>query len=70
MTQEHIGPRLHSQEPGFLRTPWRTLEALLGATSTSEGTTQNHRVSEWVECMVGSVEGRQLVVRVKLDIRG
>lgn len=44
MTQEHMGPRPHSQEPGFLRTSWRTLEAPLGATSTSEGTTQNHRV--------------------------
>ena len=70
MTQEQLGPCPYSQEPCFLRTPWRTLEALLGVTSTSEGTTQNHRVSEWVECMVGSVEGRQLVVRVKLDVRG
>ncbi|XP_077717927.1 uncharacterized protein LOC144292091 isoform X3 [Canis aureus] len=43
MIQEHVGPRPHSQEPGFLRTLWRTLEAPLGATSTSEGTTQNHR---------------------------
>ena len=34
------------------------------------GTTQNHRVSEWVELMVGSGEGRQLVVRVRLDVRG
>ncbi len=49
MTLEHVEPRPHSQEPSFLRTPWRTLEAPLGATSTSEGTTHKHRVSEWVE---------------------
>ena len=41
----------------------------VGATSMSEGTPQNHRVSEWVECMVGSGEGRWLVVRLRLDVR-
>ena len=70
MTQEHLGPCPHSQEPGFLRTPWRTMEAPLGATSTSEGTPQKHRISEWVEWMVGSGEGRQLVLSVRLDVRG
>ena len=49
MTQEHVGPRPHSQEPGFIRTPWRNLEEPLGATSISEGTPQNHNVSERVE---------------------
>ena len=37
MTLEHVGPRAHSQEPGFLRTPWRNLDVPLGATSISKG---------------------------------
>ena len=41
----------------------------LGTSSILEGTPQNHRVSEWLEWIVGSGEVRQLVVRLRLDVR-